>query len=217
MLSGKGQLTPDARFAVFEASHDGLGLADRGSHVFLRDVRTGTTIVADRADGPSGSPAHDAWAPSASADGRLVAFTTGSRLVPADTNTYDDIYVRDVVANTTRLVSRTPAGAAANGDSDDAMISADGRRVAFDSDASDLGDGDGDADTDVHVLDLGTDAMTYVSRAAAPGDGASSDPVIDADGSTVAFTSNAANLDPADTDTMADVYVRDLAAGRRAW
>ena len=80
VLSGKGQLTPDARFAVFEASHDGLGLADRGSHVFLRDVRTGTTIVADRADGPSGSPAHDAWAPSASADGRLVAFR--DRLAP---------------------------------------------------------------------------------------------------------------------------------------
>ena len=58
-----GQLSPDARYAAFSAEHDGLGLVDRGSHVFLRDARTGRTLLVDRADGPDGAPSADALTP----------------------------------------------------------------------------------------------------------------------------------------------------------
>jgi Tol biopolymer transport system component len=210
---GSGSLTPDARFAVFEAGHDGLGVADRRFHVFRRDQRSGRTVLVDRADGPAGFVSSEASSPAQSADGRIVAFATPSALSPADKNGTTDIYVRDLVAGTTRLVSRTPAGSAGNGESELPVVSADGRRVAFETEAADLGDGDTDATFDIHMLDLATGTMTWVSRNEGAGGGDAYNAAIDADGSVVAFTSEATNLDPADKDTAADVYARDLAAG----
>ena len=138
-----GQLSPDARFATFTVEHDGLGAAGPLGHVHLRDARAGRTTLVDRADGPGGAPSAGAHSGSAAADGRIVAFVTPSRLVAADANGRDDVYVRDTVAGTTRLVSRTPVGAAGNGPSADPAVSADGRRVAFQTQASDLGGGAG--------------------------------------------------------------------------
>src|SRR4028118_1373396 len=76
---------------------------------------------------------------SISADGRFVAFSSGaSNLVPGDNNNTGDIFVRDRLTNTTTLVSVDSAGNQANSDSRDPSISADGRFVAFESDASNI-------------------------------------------------------------------------------
>ena len=64
--------------------------------------------------------------PSISADGQLVTFETAAAAVTGDTNTLTDIYVRDIAAATTVLVSRTAAGAAGNGNSTEASISPSG-------------------------------------------------------------------------------------------
>jgi WD40-like Beta Propeller Repeat len=61
---------------------------------------------------------------SISADGRFVAFASTARLHPSDTNTRSDVYVRDRVAKTTRLVSDDRGG-------DQPAMSANGRFVAF--------------------------------------------------------------------------------------
>ena len=211
--AGRSQLSPDGRYAVFSAGHDGLGVADRSQHVFWRDRRTGRTLLVDRADGAAGAVATRASRPSVSADGRLVAFMTVDPLDPADDNAEYDVYVRDVVAGTTRLVSRTPAGGAADAGSFDPMISADGSRVAFLSYATNLGDGDSDNQADVHVRVLATGVTLLASRAADPANQGAYDGVISADGTRVAFESAASNLDPNDTDAFTDVFVRDLAAG----
>ena len=207
-----GILSPSARYAVFAAGHDGLGVADRETHVVRRDAVSGSTVLVDRADGPGGTPARLSFDPSASADGRIVAFVTDSALDPADGNGREDVYLRDVVAGTTRLVSRTPAGKAGNGESGTPSVSADGRRVAFDSTSTDLRDGDSNGARDVYVLDLATNTMIHASRAAAPAGRKSWGAALSADGSLVAFTSEAVNLDPADTDVASDVFVRDLDA-----
>jgi len=73
--------------------------------------------------------------------------------VPGDTNSYADVFVRDRVDRVTRRVSVGPAGRQANLNSFDSAISADGRHVAFDSEASNLVPGDTNGWGDVFVWD----------------------------------------------------------------
>jgi Tol biopolymer transport system component len=91
-------------------------------------------------------------------------------------------------------------------------ISADGRWIAFESDAADLVPGDTNGFTDVFVRDLGlpTTVRASVSWSGVEGDGPSGSPSISGDGRWVAFTSSATNLVPGDTNGVADVFVRDL-------
>jgi hypothetical protein len=96
-----------------------------------------------------------------SADGRLVAFTCDVG------QGYWQVLVRDMVTGETTLVSRAsgPTGAEGNDGSADPSISADGRFVAFDSEASNLSPGDHDDDKDVFVRDLRAQTTTLISRA----------------------------------------------------
>jgi Ca2+-binding RTX toxin-like protein len=102
---------------------------------------------------------------------------------------------------------------------DDSMspdISADGRYVAFSSLSTNLHADDTDAAADVFVRDVQAGATVLASRAAtatgAKGDGDSTQPGISADGTLVAFISTSTNLDGADGDAVADVYVRGVRA-----
>src|SRR5262245_44045876 len=114
------------------------------------------------------------------------------------------------------LVSRASGanGVKANNLSADPALSGDGRFVAFDSFASNLDPADGDTIGDVFLRDAQTNTTTLVSRASgangAKANALSTEPAISADGRFVAFQTRASNLDPADGDTTADVYVRDL-------
>jgi archaellum component FlaF (FlaF/FlaG flagellin family) len=102
--------------------------------------------------------------PSISADGRFVAFTSdASNIVPGDTNNTDDIFVRDTLTNTTTRVSVDSAGNQGNRNSDGASISADGRFVAFHSDASNIVPGDTNNTFDIFVRDRLTNTTTRVS------------------------------------------------------
>ena len=92
--------------------------------------------------------------PAISAHGRYVAFSSdASNLVAGDTNNTGDVFVRDRKTHVTRRVSVGPGGAQANGDSYAPAISAHGRYVAFDSDASNLVAGDTNNTDDVFVRD----------------------------------------------------------------
>ena len=66
--------------------------------------------------------------------------STASNLDPDDDDTTSDVFVRDLQAGTTTLVSRASgvAGAKGNAAANGVAISADGRFVAFDSGASNL-------------------------------------------------------------------------------
>jgi len=89
---------------------------------------------------------------SISADGRFVAFISSAfNLVPGDTNGSYDVFVRDRQTGTTRRVSVGPGSAQGNDSSYEAAISADGRFVAFNSDATNLVSGDTNGFTDVFV------------------------------------------------------------------
>jgi len=180
----------------------------------------GDTTLVSRASGTTGATGDGlSQFPAISGDGRLVAFASlSSNLTPDDRDRQGDIFVRDVVANTTILVSRASgtAGVKGNGHSDDAAISGNGSRVAFASRASNLSGSDRDRTPDVFVRDLRSETTMLVSRAggrAGPKANArASQPAISADGRFVAFVSRASNLTSADHDHRVDVFVRDLQA-----
>ena len=213
---------------AFQSSAANLDPADtdHNTDVFLRDLQTDQLTLVSRADGAGGAKANlESGFPVLSADGRHVAFTSrASNLDPADTDTRSDVYVRDLLGDTT-LVSRADGagGAKANREaaSDGVAVSADGRYVAFSSRASNLDPADPDTVEDVFVRDLQTHRTTLASRADGLG-GAKGNGISDlvgslsADGRYVAFRSLAWNLDPLDSPAGNDfdVFVRDLKTGQ---
>src|SRR5262245_2345389 len=164
----------------------------------------------------------DSELPSVSADGRFVAFVSLSdNLVPGDTNGAADVFVRDRLTGTTERVSVSSTGAQANGNSGllngmgGPSISADGRYVAFDSEAANLVKGDTNGAIDVFVHDrlTGTTERVSVASDETQANGDSTHPSISADGNRVAYGSFASNLVQPDTNFAQDVFVRDRATG----
>jgi Tol biopolymer transport system component len=208
-------LSADGRYVAYQRSTCTSSPFCPTNDVFVRDLQTATTtLVSVAQDGGPGGGFH----PVISADGRHVAFTSGGgNLVPGDANGTSDVFVRDLDAGTTRLASVNAAGTGSgNGPSRNPALSADGRFVAFESDAGDLAAGDGNGTTDVFFRDLQSGPTLLVSVNAAgtgSGNGISTVPTISADGSRVAFGSGASDLVPADTNGSPDVFVRDLPAG----
>lgn len=148
--------------------------------------------------------------PSLSSAGNRVAFTTGAgNLDPADTDTASDVYVKNLATGDIQLVSTSDKGVKGDGGSYQPVISSDGKRVAFTSNAGNLDPADGDRDADVYVKDLTTGDIALASLTAegVAGDGDSSRPVLSGEGRKVGFQSDATNLDPVDTDGTTDVYV----------
>ncbi|HEX6116607.1 MAG TPA: hypothetical protein VFY99_05860 [Solirubrobacterales bacterium] len=216
-------VSQDGRFVAFrsEATNIVPDDTDTVRDIYVRDRQTGQVTLVSRASGPTGAKgARDSYNPRISANGRYVVFrSNATNLVPEDTDTLEDIYLRDLQTNETILVSRasTAVGPKGNAGSFNASISADGRRVAFRSEATNLSPEDTDAIPDVYVRDLNTNETILVSRASgvagAKGNGFSEFPVISGDGRRVAFRSESTNLAPEDTDAIEDIYARDLQTG----
>lgn len=190
--------------------------------VYLRDlVKNATALVSARSPGlpdRSGRGPSFVGFEAASADGRWLAFTTAAdRLVPADTNGFWDVIVRDLASGASLLASANTNGAAANGFSRSPAFSADGKKVAFVSSATDLAEGDTNKVEDVFVRDLPS-GVTALASVKATGAGsaslASGSPVLSPDGRWVAFASKAKDLVTDDTDTSEDLFVRDLQLGQ---
>src|SRR4029434_8337010 len=121
--------------------------------IFVRDLQLGTTerVSVSSAGAQASGLSH---APSVSADGRFVAFTSlAANLVAGDTNGSWDIFVRDRQLGTTERVSLTTSGGQAYSGSISASISADGRFVAFRSTAANLVAGDTNGCADIFVRD----------------------------------------------------------------
>ncbi|MEJ7727158.1 MAG: hypothetical protein WKH47_09095 [Actinomycetes bacterium] len=94
-------------------------------------------------------------------------------------------------------------------------ISAHGRYVAFESEATDLVAGDTNEVNDVFVRDRLTGDTTRISVATDEdqSNGGSSAPSMSNSGQVVAFMSDATNLVPGDTNGVTDIFLRDLTAG----
>ncbi len=216
--------TPDGRFLAFLSNGTNFvgNAITNGYHIYLRDLSAGTNQLVDVDTNGVGSSDEIGTVPSVSSDGRLVAFAgQDGNLVPGDNNGTLDVFVRDTVNATNELISqRNPLVMSQSGNSFSSLgpfsISADGRRLAFASYASDLVTNDFNNDRDVFVADLQTGGITLVSVGLdgnAGSGGGSSSPVISADGHWVAFASAATNLVANDTNGAADIFLRNLDTG----
>ncbi|MFG3303444.1 TolB family protein [Micromonospora chersina] len=207
-ISVTGRYVAFVSWASNMVSGDTNGVGD----VFLRDRVTGSTTRVSLSDDDQ-QAARASFAPAVSADGRYVSFTSEApALVPGDTGSSNDVFVRDLVLGTTTLVSATLAGAPGNNTSGDSVITPDGRYVAFGSDASDLVAADTNGQGDLFVRDLWTGQITLasVSGSGEAANGPSANPRISADGRHVAFNSWATDLVSGDTNNQLDVFIRDF-------
>lgn len=113
------------------------------------------------------------------------------------------------------LISLSSTGEPGNGDSSSPSISADGRWIAFASDATNLVPNDTNGVTDIFVHDRQTGETTRVSVSTngEQANGKSTFPAISGNGRYLAFQSDAANLVPTDTNGLPDIFVHDRLTG----
>jgi Tol biopolymer transport system component len=227
--SGAPILSPDGRFVLFTSTAENLSVTSSNTpyhasslprlNVFLRDRTNGTTTLVSRNAAGTGGGNGDSIGLDVSTNGRYALLeSSASDLVPDDTNGVNDIFVRDLWAGTTRLVSISTNGGAANGASREAVLTPDGRCVAFVSLADNLVSDDTNGLADVFVADLQANTMTLASVGALSSSAinGSEQPDITPDGRYVAFYSTATNLVPG-ADTAGEIYVRDLVGGVTLW
>jgi Tol biopolymer transport system component len=188
-------------------------------------LRNSTTYVPVSADSSGALPVYsggpiDADDPVWSPDSTRVAFTSyASTLVPGDTNSSRDVFVKTISNGATSRVSTGPGGAQGNGYSQKAAWSPDGTRIAFASAATNLVVGDNNSYQDVFVKDLGSGAVSAVSvrqDGRFPlGVNGSDAPSWSPDGSKILFSSHAIDLldGAVDKNTFNDIYVKYLATG----
>src|SRR5689334_6019766 len=205
----------DTKRDVYERSFD----SEAGIESYVtREVSIGPT---------GGNDAYNALFDKASANGEIVLFSTEESLVEADADHRADVYVRNVVTGTTRLVSVGEAACApicGNGPADAsfARASTDGTKVFFVSEER-LTAADTDSSADVYVRDIANEAdettelVSAGSTSCAPACGNGPFNValrgISADGSHAYFTTEE-QLSLADTDSTVDIYSHDLGDGK---
>jgi hypothetical protein len=240
-VTGFGGAILDERGAHAEAiSEDGLHVLFRdhvedledpsGTHepglqtVYVRDMQTGTTTAVSRASDPAGPLANEnSLGRSISPDGHYVTFeSSATNLVPGiESNTASQVYLRDLQANTTTLVSKAPAGEAGNEASEEPILAgADGCEVAFESAATNLYPAAAVSAPQIYLTDLCASPVStmLVSRA----DGEEGAPVDEGGGVTALGASEdgryilfEGTLDAHGTGSASEgrLYVRDLTAG----
>lgn len=152
--------------------------------------------------------------PSLSSGGGIMAFdSSATNLLDfgTDTNGLQDVYVRNTALEQNSLGSVNWIGGFANGNSSNPDVSADGRYVVFESQASDLLFGDINTGTAIYLRDRFnfSNEKISVNTAGESANGVSLSPAISADGRYVTFWSNASNLVLDDSNNARDIFVRD--------
>ena len=176
------------------------------------------TMLINRSD--DGSISSSAVSPALSADGSIIVYASDATdLYPAflgnDTNGAFDIFATHTQTGVTELISLNVLGIPGDADSKRPSISADGRYVVFESEASNLISGVVATGIQIYLHDRTLNDTRLISRAVTldPGNGNSSDASISANGEFVVFTSAASDLVFSDTNGLRDVFVMELSTG----
>jgi len=221
--SGSPSISADGRYVAFYSSATDLVANDTNNvrDIFVKDLQTGiTTRVSTDADGAQASGG-DSTGAKLSADGRYVVFSSlADNLVDNDNNLESDVFRKDLLNGEIERVSVTRNGVEAAGGSDRAAISADGRHVAFVSDASNLVPGDINTRQDIFVKDMKSGVIRRAStNSAGQADSVYSGissryPSLSDDGRYVVFSSGSSDLVNDDTNGFEDVFLKDLRTGK---
>ena len=221
-------ISADGRFVAFASRATNLvtGVTypfEPSNKIFVRDLVAGTTeLVSISADGTSAgfnsavpiAPDHESLFPAISADGRYVAFTSAATNMvtgvayPRLSPTIRNVYLRDRLLRTTRLISLSHDGTQGSNDpcgvpfswaAADRYMTPDASAIVFTCRANNLIPGVTypSNPSDVYLWSRDTGTLTLVSRSAdgsSASDNGAGEAVISADGRFVAFQSGAFNL-----------------------
>jgi len=244
LISRNPVISGDGKFVAFQSQARNLveNFVDGGLagdfDVYVRDLAKGTTslVSVSKTSTPAAPKGgnDDSDRPSISYDGNIIAFSSNASdlftgFVPGAATR--NVFVRDRAAGTTALVSADATNPLKGGDVDtkfflnEMSVSADGKKVAFDSLDTTLVKNfvknNTASDTDVYQRDLATATTSLVSGKggsnASGANGDSSAPSSSMDGRLIAFQSKATDLFTGFVDKNAasanDVFVRDMEAG----
>jgi Tol biopolymer transport system component len=211
---GRPVISAFGRYIAFESWATNLvpdqGPDEKHRNIFVHDRLTRTTVRA--LDAPDGS---SQW-PSISADGTMLFFRSEATNLLADPSPRDMIYVRDLVAKSTAMVSVDNEGNPAADSCYWPAISGNGRYVSFSTGAA-LVPEDTNDEWDVYIRDLQEGTTTLVSQNATGtngGNNASYSTVLGFDGTYALFVSEASDLLADGAPSMhRQVYIRDLLNG----
>ena len=223
-VSGNGHsqfssISADGRYVAFMSTAKNFV----GNHsnnyldIFVHDRETAETTIVSRASDGTIANGESRWS-SISSDGRYVLFQSeATNLVENDSNGYIDVFMHDRETGETTLVSVASDGTQGNLESGLAEISADGRFIVFESDASNLIENDeNNHGKDIFIRNLDTGEVTLVSVASdsTQGNQDSRFPSISADGQFITFESFADNLVENDENgTVPDIFLHDRETG----
>ena len=212
-------ISADGRFVVFHSAASNLSdrCDNENWHVYRHNLENGETVcVSVNSEGQQSNG--DSFLATVSEDGRFVAFQSNpTNVTTRCSNGSIHIYVRDLVEERTSCASIDNQGIAGNQGSGQASISSNGRFVAFSSAATNLaGNRCTGGNAQVFVRDRADEKTRCLSvgQKSVEGNGASSNPSIAADGSVVAFESDASNLVKKDTNNLRDVFARANSTSR---
>jgi Tol biopolymer transport system component len=217
-------LSSDGRFVAFASTADNLcvlretnrirSLISPSMNVYLKDRQSGSTTLVSINQVGTGGGNGNSWPVAISTNGQHVLFeSAASDLVTSDTNKANDVFLRDVVAGKTTLISVGTNGSSGNRGSRSPSMTPDARSIAFVSEANNLVSKDTNSIADVFVRDVQAGTTLLASPGARSTNptipsGSSEAPELSADGRYVAFYSTATNV-VAGIRTAGEVYVRD--------
>ncbi len=211
-----GAANSDGRYIVFQTSATNLTPGDSSAwqEVYVRDRQLGTTALVSVSSGGFLANCGSAGA-TISADGRYVAFRScADNLYTGSTNGKNGIYVRDLFQGNTEREDISAVGSVANGSGSIApKITADGRFVLFESDATNLVPGTSGSQAYVRDRKTGTITLASAATDGTPANAAVRGTGISADGRFVGFTSSATDLVAQNIGGMPQAFLKDLATG----
>jgi Tol biopolymer transport system component len=204
-------ISANGRYVAFASTASNIANNDsnEASDVFVRDMQLGiSSMISVTSSGGSGAGASDQ--PAMSADAQIVAFRTTAPDISAGAG----VIAQVVVVDRTSQKTVTASGASGGGDGASWLpaVSANGRRVAFVSAASNLVSGDTNGTSDVFRFELASNKLSRLSARAkgAQSTGICSEVALAANDEYAAFVSSADDLVSGDDNGSDDVFVVPL-------
>ena len=211
-ISTLPSVNSDGSVIAFESTSGNLvGDANSQTQILVKNIQSNSIQrVSVNNSGTAGNKA--SYSPSISSDGKKIAFNSlSNNLYSGDINGFSDIFVRDTTNNVTTLVNITKNGIIADKESADAVISGNGRFVAFATAANNLSGQTTNSKRNVYLKDLVTGNLELISinNSGTVGNNDSFLPSISFDGRYISFVSFASNFDNIANNNVYDIYRHD--------
>lgn len=216
------RISDDGRKIAFDARSTDIVASDNNGStrdLIIRDIASSASNLINKTY-QNVQTSQSVTAGPISENGRYVLFSTSQAGMTATSTSYNEIYIRDTVADTTDLVTINSSGSPADNTSSDMYgVSNDGRFVLFKSMATNFIDGVSSypvPQQQIFMKDRVSGKIHLVSRSESGTNGNSGTNgggSMSCDGSFIIFNSASSNLTPNDTNGKTDVFLVDIRNG----